>query len=132
MKEHKSKKKIIYIVIITIILVILAAMIVVANAILNSAISHKAMTETEPYQQTQEVVALLEEHPYTEDYVSSNDGLKLYGRIYAAPSDTHNWVITLHGHGRDSGYIADISETFVQKGFNVLAPDSRAHGKSEG
>ncbi|MCL2860641.1 MAG: alpha/beta hydrolase [Oscillospiraceae bacterium] len=132
MKENKLIKRL-YIIVISIIVIILIATVVIANIILNSAIPRSVVNVPTTYEQTQEVSALLQEYPYTDAYITSDDGLKLYGRVYNnTKANTHNWVITIHGYTKDSDYIADISETFVDNGFNVLAPDLRAHGKSEG
>ena len=131
MKENKLIKRL-YIIVISIILIILIATVAIANIILNSAITRSIVNVSTPHEQTQEVSALLQEYPYTETYITSDDGLKLYGRVYETKPSTHNWVITIHGYCSNSDGIADISETFADNGFNVLAPDLRAHGNSEG
>lgn len=74
----------------------------------------------------------MDEEPYEPVYITSYDGLKLFGRYYHH-ADGAPLKIIFHGYRglalRDSsgGY------TLCKKmGYNVIAVDQRAHGKSEG
>jgi len=65
--------------------------------------------------------------------ITSFDGLKLYGRVIQSNKKSHKWAICMHGY-RSSAF-ADCAYPVVklqEMGFNTLAPDQRAHGKSEG
>lgn len=69
---------------------------------------------------------------FTEHYIESFDGLKLYGR-YLKNGESKKTVMLFHGY-RSCGE-KDFSGSFrhyVESGFNVLLVDQRAHGKSEG
>lgn len=69
---------------------------------------------------------------YEEHVIKSFDGLNLYGR-YLKNGDSKKTVMLFHGY-RSCGE-KDFSGSFkyyVEKGFNVLLVDQRAHGKSEG
>jgi len=66
--------------------------------------------------------------------IISDDGLTLRGSYLAAPSSTNRVVILAHGYRgnakKDMGIFAELyHERF---GCNVLLPDARAHGASEG
>ena len=65
-------------------------------------------------------------------FVDAADGLRLHGLWVSAP-DAKGTVILLHGYR--STYLVDSSmalEFYYEAGYNLLIPDQRAHGKSEG
>lgn len=69
---------------------------------------------------------------YEEWFVQSFDRLKLYGRFYKN-GNSKRTMILFHGF-RSSGehdFSCAVS-TYLEKGMNLLIPDQRAHGKSEG
>ncbi|MDQ0058499.1 alpha/beta hydrolase [Paenibacillus harenae] len=66
-------------------------------------------------------------------HITTQDGLKLQGYFLPAKSATANTVILAHGYsskGKDLGLIARFY--YEQFGYNVLMPDDRGHGASEG
>lgn len=69
----------------------------------------------------------------TEDVqITSEDGLNLVGKIYRADSDSHKWVIGIHGYtGKKEDY-QNTACQYAKQGYNVLLPDMRSHGESEG
>ncbi len=70
--------------------------------------------------------------PCREWQIKSFDSLSLYGRFFKN-SDSQKTIILFHGF-RSSGE-HDFSCAFrmyFEHGFNILIPDQRAHGKSEG
>lgn len=74
----------------------------------------------------------LREHPHAEVSVASHDGLRLCGKLYERPN-ANTTVIFVHGH--KSAPEIDfpvLTMRFFRDGFNVLAIDQRASGKSEG
>lgn len=65
--------------------------------------------------------------------ITSHDGLKLKGILVYAPEESKKTVIAVHGYkncgiNEYSSYI----RMYHEMGFNVLVPDDRAHGASEG
>ena len=62
--------------------------------------------------------------------IVSNDGLRLAGLLYPAPS--HRYAISVHGYQGSKEQMKEYASYFRQWGCNVLLPDDRAHGESEG
>ena len=67
-----------------------------------------------------------------ETTIESEDGLKLWGKMYFQEEKTDKWVIIAHGYTSSSEHIQPIALNFYNQGYNVLTPDMRAHGNSEG
>ena len=66
---------------------------------------------------------------YTDEYWTSPDGLKLYYRDYAGPSDKPP-VLCLHGPTRNSRDFAPLAETLAGD-WRVIVPEMRGRGNSE-
>lgn len=66
---------------------------------------------------------------YTDEYWTSPDGLKLYYRDYAGPSDKPP-VLCLHGLTRNSRDFAPLAETLVGD-WRVIVPEMRGRGNSD-
>ncbi len=64
--------------------------------------------------------------------VASEDGLRLVGNLLEAKKPTNKLAFVVHGHKCVSGEMGFISRMYHDMGYNVFAPDHRAHGKSEG
>ena len=77
----------------------------------------------------------LEQNP-EEIEMTSFDGLKLHAYFLPAPNGAENADATLllmHGfHGSGLKDFAIVSKFYHQNNYNVLIPDQRTHGKSEG
>ena len=70
--------------------------------------------------------------PFTEHEITAFDGTPLYARFYRN-GDSKTTILMMHGFR--SNPIHDFSCAFkfyYDKGFNLLVPDQRAHGKSGG
>ena len=69
--------------------------------------------------------------PTEELCTTTFDGLTLYGRLHRGTEPVT--VICCHGYRseRAKDFVA-ISEMYMEKGYSLLFPDMRAHGKSEG
>lgn len=63
--------------------------------------------------------------------ISASDGIKLKGYYYTNP-DSDLWVIAIHGYRGSHLGRYDFAQKYYEKGFNVLLPDLRACGESEG
>ncbi|SJZ61616.1 hypothetical protein SAMN02745116_00917 [Pilibacter termitis] len=65
-------------------------------------------------------------------YLTSNDGLKLDAYYLSAEKKTDKTVIVAHGFANSKEGMAQYAWLFHELGYNVLVPDDRAHGESEG
>ena len=63
----------------------------------------------------------------------SADGLMLHATFYQAPVPTGRSVILAHGYSGNGDEMAQFGDLYRnQLGFNILIPDARGHGFSEG
>ncbi|MCL2676858.1 MAG: alpha/beta hydrolase [Streptococcaceae bacterium] len=61
-----------------------------------------------------------------------NDGLKLDAWYVPAAQKTDKTVIVVHGFREDKSNMRQYGELFHELGYNVLMPDNRGHGESQG
>ena len=64
--------------------------------------------------------------------LESFDGLKLHAKKFTPAENSNRWAILVHGYGRDGTYAYDYAEEYLKRGWNVLIPDLRAAGESQG
>lgn len=64
--------------------------------------------------------------------IMSKDDLKLSASYIAAENTSDTTVIIAHGYMGSRLDMAGIAKMYHDQGYNVLVPDMRAHGKSEG
>lgn len=76
----------------------------------------------------------LEQNPPSELFIISNDEfqLKLHADVYQNGQSNSKWAIVVHGYTGNAAGMTRYIRNFHEQGFNVLAPDLRGHGKSEG
>lgn len=65
-------------------------------------------------------------------YIKAHDDVALYGKVYVQKKFTHKWAVVVHGYDGYGEQMNFISKEFYNMGYNVLVPDMRAHGKSQG
>ena len=75
---------------------------------------------------------LEEESNYTESYIDSYDNLNLHAYIVNQNNNTDKWAIVVHGYAGNGKLMSSKAKYFYEMGYNVLIPDLRGHGKSEG
>ena len=63
--------------------------------------------------------------------ITSHDGLNLVADQILYP-DSHQWVILVHGYQADRTMMCGFATQYYDRGFNILMPDLRSHGDSEG
>ena len=64
--------------------------------------------------------------------IASRDGLTLRAWVLPAEKPSHRWAVTVHGHRGDRMDMASYAHHYFQRGWNVLMPDLRGHGRSDG
>jgi alpha-beta hydrolase superfamily lysophospholipase len=70
--------------------------------------------------------------PGAEDIEFQGAGVKLRGWLFREPEPRRGTVIYLHGSADNRASGVWMAGQFQERGFDVLAYDSRAHGESEG
>ena len=73
---------------------------------------------------------LEEKSNYSDKYIESYDKLQLHS--YVVTQNSNKWAIVVHGYGGSGKLMSDKAKYFYDMGYNVLIPDLRGHGKSEG
>lgn len=70
----------------------------------------------------------------TEDDVTivAPDGVSLVAKRQKASDYSHKWAILIHGYRADNSMMNVYAEDYMSMGYNILQPDNRAHGKSQG
>jgi hypothetical protein len=75
----------------------------------------------------------LDAHGYADVFITSRDGLRLHGCYLPAAEPTSKTVILAHGYASCGKDMAGFAKFYYEQlGFNVLMPDARGHGESEG
>jgi fermentation-respiration switch protein FrsA (DUF1100 family) len=64
--------------------------------------------------------------------ITTPDKLKLVAWYVPAEKQTNKTVVIAHGFAGNKEKMAEYAQVFRDLGYNVLVPDDRAHGKSEG
>ncbi len=80
-----------------------------------------------------EAIKWLRKYENKEDlFINSIDELKLHAALVKPENESHRYVICIHGVKSDGEYMAYYAKHYIDKGMNVLLPDLRGFGKSEG
>lgn len=74
---------------------------------------------------------LLEQSGYEDFFITSKDGLNLHNYLLTQPN-SNKWIIAVHGYTSDGITMAPYAKKFYEMGYNVIIPDLRGHGQSEG
>ena len=83
----------------------------------------------------------MKNHPLREDaYIRGDDGLQLHGNFIPAPdagtsgtARDHRYAICVHGYGDAADSMGVYASVYHDRyGMNVLLPDLRGHGRSDG
>ena len=64
--------------------------------------------------------------------IQTPDDLTLHATYFLPKKSSHRWAILVHGYGRDQTFAFDYAEEYLKHGYNVLTPDLRASGTSDG
>lgn len=69
---------------------------------------------------------------FREATIQSLDGLILWASLAPGQPENHRWAICMHGYHDTFESMGAIARRYHQAGWNVLMPDQRGHGRSEG
>ena len=64
-------------------------------------------------------------------YINSFDNLKLHA-YEISENKSSKWAITAHGYMTNAEYMSSIAYKYYTLGYNVIMPNLRGHGKSQG
>lgn len=74
-----------------------------------------------------------EAQPFEEWSMQSEDGLRLHAYYLRAKEPSDVTVIIAHGYSGHAALMTNFAQMYSEKlGYNVLLPDARGHGRSEG
>ena len=95
--------------------------------------SVEAVIAANKAQYKEKIDAFTQENPGENLTITSQDGLTLHGVCYThADADSHRWAIVLHGYRGDYTGALRLAEPYYEAGYQVIAPNLRACGESEG
>ncbi len=69
---------------------------------------------------------------HTQCYVKGYNGTAIYCKVYLQKEYADKWVLVVHGYGGNGDIMDYASKKYYDKGYNVVIPDLRGHGKSQG
>ncbi len=69
---------------------------------------------------------------HTQCFVKGYDGAAIYCKVYIQKEYTDKWVLVVHGYGGNGDIMDYASKKYYDKGYNVVIPDLRGHGRSQG
>ena len=75
---------------------------------------------------------LIKNSHYEDKYINSFDNLKLHSYVVEQPEKTSKWAIIVHGYGEEGKLTSRKALCFYTMGYNILVPDLRGSGKSQG
>ncbi|MBQ9382868.1 MAG: alpha/beta fold hydrolase [Ruminiclostridium sp.] len=148
--KKKSPAKVILIVCAIIVVLLIIADILVGNYLVSFAIGRSSasgaavappsvtsdetnnIVDINAKAMSEKTSAWLEAAEVSEAFITSDDGLLLNGSIVRTPQKSDLWVIIIHGYTGRKEHMANYAAYYAERGFNVLLPDMRGHGESEG
>ena len=75
---------------------------------------------------------LIKDSNYIDTYITSSDNLKLHAYEVKNENKTDKWAIVVHGYTSEGKLLSSKAKHLYNMGYNVLVPDLRSHGTSEG
>ena len=118
-----------------ILIIFIAAGYFIGNYFVNFALKR---TDNQPPQATVNITDPNKKAPARPNFdneiwtIQTADGLTLHATYFSPKNSSHKWAILVHGYGRDQTFAFDYAEEYLKHGYNVLTPDLRAAGTSEG
>ena len=75
---------------------------------------------------------LIKDSNYIDTYITSSYNLKLHAYEVKNENKTDKWAIVVHGYTSEGKLLSSKAKHLYNMGYNVLVPDLRSHGTSEG
>ncbi|XXM71308.1 alpha/beta hydrolase [Lysinibacillus sphaericus] len=93
----------------------------------------KAVSALEEEQERlQELTSWTESQDFEEVEIESDDGLTLSAVYLKNDAPIGKTVILAHGYKGSNEQLPEVTRYYYDKGYDILKPDARGHGKSEG
>ncbi|MCA1055643.1 alpha/beta hydrolase [Rossellomorea aquimaris] len=93
----------------------------------------KAVSALEEEQKRlQELTSWTGQQDFEEVEIHSDDGLKLSALYLKNDASNGKTVILTHGYKGNNEQLPEVTKFYYEKGYDILKPDARGHGKSEG
>lgn len=121
--------------ILTILIIFIVLLIGIAYKLYNYALNpHKSKTGI--FDENKDIMRKEDNWIYefknkSDVYINSFDNLKLHG-YEIKRNKSNKWAITVHGYTVKAEYMSSIAYNYYNLGYNVIIPDLRGHGQSEG
>lgn len=126
-----EKKKRILIVVVAVVVVLVAVLCGAGNFFVTYAIdTHFETPNASPNHEKPDEVWLSENS--SDVYMTTFDGLKLHGFVITPTTASDIYVIAMHGYKANAFRMASYARHYHDRGWNVLVPEERSHGESEG
>lgn len=90
------------------------------------------LSEEEEQKKLEEITAWTEKQKFDIVEIESEDGLKLKARFLRNAKPAGKAVILAHGYKGSSEQMPGITKFYYEQGYDILKPDARGHGLSEG
>lgn len=97
-----------------------------------SVTAAKLLSEDDEQKKLEEIKAWTEKQNFEIVEIKSDDGLKLKARFLKNANPTGKAVILAHGYKGNSEQMPGITKFYYEHGYDILKPDARGHGLSEG
>lgn len=88
--------------------------------------------EDENIQKRKQAQEWLEASEKNDIFIDSFDGLRLHAIELQNETHSSRWAILCHGYTGKAMQMAGAGMPFYEQGFNLVMPDARGHGESEG
>jgi uncharacterized protein len=86
----------------------------------------------EEQKRLQELRSWTEKQDFEEVEIQSDDGLTLSARYLKNDAPNGKTVILAHGYKGNNEQLPEVTRFYYEKGYDILKPDARGHGKSGG
>lgn len=121
-----------FIIVLLIIILLICISIKLYNYALNPHSSKEGIFNSNGNKEIRPEDSWIYEYDEKEDvYLNSFDNLKLHAYVIEN-KNSDKWAITVHGYTNTAEYMSPIAYKYYTLGYNVLMPDLRGHGSSEG